>query len=143
MSGVSPLGPHYRCEMKEIINATGRRKTAVARVFLVSGAGKIEVNNLSLDAYFPMESQRINVRKMFDVVETLRKYNIKATVKGGGKSGQVGALRLGIARAIIKIDPALRKTLKVAGLLTRDSRMKERKKYGQKRARKKFQYTKR
>ena len=129
--------------MKEVTNATGRRKTAVARVFLVSGAGKVEVNNLSLDAYFPMESQRINVRKMFDVVETLRKYNIRATVKGGGKSGQVGALRLGIARAIIKIDPALRKTLKVAGLLTRDPRMKERKKYGQKRARKKFQYTKR
>ena len=80
---------------------------------------------------------------MFDVAEILRKYDIRATVKGGGKSGQVGALRLGIARAIIKIDPALRKTLKVVGLLTRDSRMKERKKYGQKRARKKFQYTKR
>ncbi len=129
--------------MKEVTNATGRRKNAVARVFLVSGAGKVEVNNLSLDAYFPMESQRINVRKMFDVAETLRKYNVRATVKGGGKSGQVGALRLGIARAIIKIDPALRKTLKIAGLLTRDPRMKERKKYGQKRARRKFQYTKR
>ena len=129
--------------MNEVINATGRRKNAVARVFLVSGAGKVEVNNLSLDAYFPMESQRINVRKMFDVAETLRKYNVRATVKGGGKSGQVGALRLGIARAIIKIDPALRKTLKIAGLLTRDPRMKERKKYGQKRARRKFQYTKR
>ena len=129
--------------MKEIINATGRRKEAVARVFLVSGSGNVEVNNLSLDAYFPMESQRINVRKMFDAAETLRKYDVRATVKGGGKSGQVGALRLGIARALVKIDPTLRKTLKIAGLLTRDPRMKERKKYGQKRARKKFQYTKR
>ncbi len=129
--------------MKEVINATGRRKEAVARVFLVSGSGNVEVNNLSLDAYFPMESQRINVRKIFDVAEALRKFDVRATVKGGGKSGQVGALRLGIARALVKIDPSLRKALKVAGLLTRDSRMKERKKYGQKRARKKFQYTKR
>jgi len=129
--------------MKEMINTTGRRKEAVARVFLISGSGNVEVNNLSLDAYFPMESQRINVRKIFDVAEALKKYDIRATVKGGGKSGQVGALRLGIARAIVKIDPNLRKTLKTASLLTRDPRMKERKKYGQKRARKKFQYTKR
>jgi len=129
--------------MKEMINTTGRRKEAVARVFLISGSGNVEVNNLSLDAYFPMESQRINVRKIFDVAEALKKYDIRATVKGGGKSGQVGALRLGIARAIVKIDPSLRKTLKTASLLTRDPRMKERKKYGQKRARKKFQYTKR
>ena len=129
--------------MKESINATGRRKEAIARVFLVSGSGKVEVNSLSLDAYFPMESQRINVRKMFDVAEALRKYDIWATVKGGGKSGQVGALRLGIARALVKIDPTLKKALKIAGLLTRDSRMKERKKYGQKGARRKFQYTKR
>ena len=129
--------------MKEIINATGRRKESVARVFLVSGAGKVEVNSLSLDAYFPMESQRINIRKMFDVAELLKNYDVKATVKGGGKSGQVGALRLGIARALVKVDPSLRKTLKNAGLLTRDPRMKERKKYGQKRARRRFQYTKR
>ena len=129
--------------MKEVINATGRRKEAVARVFLVSGSGNVEVNKLSLDAYFPMESQRINVRKIFDVAEALHKFDVRATVKGGGKSGQVGALRLGIARALVKIDPSLRKALRAVGLLTRDSRMKERKKYGQKRARKKFQYTKR
>jgi len=129
--------------MAEANHAIGRRKEAVARVFVIPGSGKVEVNRLSLDAYFPMESQRINIRKMFDVTESLRKYDIKATVKGGGKSGQVGALRLGIARAIVKLDPALRKTLKNAGLLTRDSRMKERKKYGQKRARRRFQYTKR
>jgi len=129
--------------MKEVINATGRRKEAIARVFLATGSGKVEVNKLSLDAYFPMESQRINVRKMFDVAETLRKYDVRANVKGGGKSGQVGALRLGIARALVKIDPSLRKALKVAGLLRRDPRMKERKKYGQKRARRRFQYTKR
>ncbi len=129
--------------MKEVINSTGRRKEAVARVFLVTGSGKVEVNKLSLDAYFPMESQRINVRKIFDVAEALKGYNVRATVRGGGKSGQVGALRLGIARALLKIDPTLRKVLKAAGLLTRDSRMKERKKYGQKGARRKFQYTKR
>jgi small subunit ribosomal protein S9 len=129
--------------MKEVINATGRRKEAVARVFLFSGSGKVEVNDLSLDAYFPMESQRINIRKMFDIAEILRKYDIRATVKGGGKSGQVGALRLGIARALVKVEPSLRKKLKSAGVLTRDPRMKERKKYGRKRARRRFQYTKR
>ena len=129
--------------MKEVINGTGRRKEATARVFLVVGLGKVEVNKLTLDAYFPMESQRINVRKMFDVAEILKGYDVRATIKGGGKSGQVGALRLGIARAIVKVDPSLRKALRTAGLLTRDSRMKERKKYGQKGARRKFQYTKR
>jgi small subunit ribosomal protein S9 len=129
--------------MKEIINATGRRKEAVARVFLISGSGNVEVNSLSLDTYFPKESQRINIRKMFDLAEILKKYDIRATVRGGGKSGQVDALRLGIARALVKIDSSLRKSLKKAGTLTRDSRMKERKKYGRKRARRRFQYTKR
>ncbi len=129
--------------MGEIINATGRRKEAVARVFLTPGTGSIEVNGLTLDAYFLTETQRIIIRKIFDSAELLRRYDIKANIKGGGKSGQVGALRQGIARAVIKIDPSLKKSLKVAGLLTRDSRMKERKKYGQKRARKRFQYSKR
>ena len=90
-----------------------------------------------------MESQRINIRKMFDLAEILKKYDISATVNGGGKSGQVGALRLGIARALIKVEPSLRKKLKTAGTLTRDPRMKERKKYGRKRARRRFQYTER
>jgi len=129
--------------MTEVINATGRRKEAIARVFLYPGSGKVEVNQLSLDAYFPMESQRINIRKMFDLSEILKKYDIRATVKGGGKSGQVGALRLGIARAVVKMEPTHKKKLKTAGVLTRDSRMKERKKYGRKRARRRFQYTKR
>jgi len=129
--------------MKEVINGTGRRKEAVARVFLRPGSGKVEVNDLSLDAYFPLESQRINIRKMFDLAEILRKYDVRATLRGGGKSGQVGALRLGIARALVKLEPSLRKKLKSIGVLTRDSRMKERKKYGQKGARKKFQYSKR
>ena len=129
--------------MAEIISATGRRKEAVARVFLTPGDGKIEVNGLTLDAYFLTEVQRIIIRKVFDSAELLRKYNIRANIKGGGKSGQVGALRQGLARAAVKIDPAIKKSLKTAGLLTRDSRMKERKKYGQKRARKKFQYSKR
>ena len=129
--------------MTEVINATGRRKEAIARVFLYPGSGKVEINQLSLDAYFPMESQRINVRKMFDLAEILKKYDIRATVKGGGKSGQVGALRLGIARAVVKVEPTQKKKLKIAGVMTRDSRMKERKKYGRKRARRRFQYTKR
>lgn len=129
--------------MAEVINATGRRKEAVARVFLTPGEGNIEVNGLTLDAYFLTEVQRIVIRKIFDTAELLRKYNIRANIKGGGKSGQVGALRQGLARAIVKIDPSMKKALKTAGLLTRDSRMKERKKYGQKRARKKFQYSKR
>jgi small subunit ribosomal protein S9 len=129
--------------MKKIINATGRRKEAVARVFLYPGSGKVEVNTLSLDTYFPMESQRINIRKMFDLADILKKYDIVTTIKGGGKNGQVGALKLGIARAVIKVEPSLRKKLKTAGALTRDPRMKERKKYGRKRARRRFQYTKR
>lgn len=129
--------------MKDIINATGRRKEAVARVFLTPGTGNIEVNGLTLDAYFLTEAQRIIIRKIFDAAELLRKYDIRANIKGGGKSGQVGALRQGIARAAVKIEPSIKKALKTAGLLTRDSRMKERKKYGQKRARKKFQYSKR
>ena len=129
--------------MAEVINATGRRKEAVARVFLTPGTGNIEVNGLTLDAYFLTEVQRIIIRKVFDLAELLRKYDIRANIKGGGKSGQVGALRQGLARAIVKIDPSIKKALKTAGLLTRDSRMKERKKYGQKRARKKFQYSKR
>ncbi len=129
--------------MAEVINATGRRKEAVARVFLTPGTGNIEVNGLTLDAYFLTEVQRIIIRKIFDTAELLRKYDIRANIKGGGKSGQVGALRQGIARAIVKIEPSIKKALKTAGLLTRDSRMKERKKYGQKRARKKFQYSKR
>jgi len=129
--------------MKEVVNALGRRKEAVARIFLTPGEGNIEVNGLTLDAYFPTEAQRITIRKVFDLAELLRKYDIRANIKGGGKSGQAGALRLGIARAAVKLDSSIKKSLKVAGVLTRDSRMKERKKYGQKKARKRFQYSKR
>jgi len=129
--------------MTEVINATGRRKEAIAKVFLYLGTGNVEVNNSPLDNYFPMESQRISIRKMFDLAKTLKRYDVKAVVQGGGKSGQVGALRLGIARAIVKVEPSIKKTLKDAGALTRDPRMKERKKYGRKRARRRFQYTKR
>jgi len=129
--------------MAEVTHATGRRKEAVARVFLYKGSGEVEVNDLSLDAYFPMESQRIDIRKMFDLADVLKHYDVVATVKGGGKSGQVGALRLAMARAAVEVQPELRKRLKQAGVLTRDPRMKERKKYGRKRARRRFQYTKR
>ena len=129
--------------MNEVVNALGRRKEAVARIFLTPGTGNIEVNGLTLDAYFPTEAQRITIRKVFDLAELLRKYDIRANIKGGGKSGQAGALRLGIARAAVKLDSSIKKSLKVAGVLTRDSRIKERKKYGQKKARKRFQYSKR
>lgn len=129
--------------MKEVISAIGRRKEAVARIFLTSGAGNIKVNGFTLEEYFPTEAQCITIRKVFDLAELLRKYDIMANIKGGGKSGQAGALRLAIARAAVKINPSIKKSLKTAGLLVRDSRMKERKKYGQKKARKKFQYSKR
>lgn len=129
--------------MSDNIYATGRRKEAVARVFLYPGSGKVEVNGLSLEDYFPTESLRMTIWKLYDLAEILKKFDIRATIKGGGKNGQAGAIRLGMARAIVKVDPSFRKKLKDEGVLTRDPRMKERKKYGQKRARKRFQYSKR
>jgi small subunit ribosomal protein S9 len=122
---------------------TGRRKTAVARVFLRPGQGQITVNRRPFDDYFPRESLRLLVAQPLELTGTAAQFDVKVNVGGGGLSGQAGAVRHGIARALITFDDKLRPQLKRAGFLTRDPRMKERKKYGQPGARKRFQFSKR
>lgn len=121
----------------------GRRKNAVARVKLTDGSGKITVNEREFESYFPVEIQRDEILKPFKVTETIGRYDARIRVGGGGPSGQAGAVKLGIARSLVAIDEDFRTTLRNAGLLTRDPRMVERKKYGQKKARKRFQFSKR
>lgn len=123
--------------------ATGRRKESVARVRLVSGKGNIVVNNREFANYFIRETDRIVVQQPLSVTDTTDKFDCVAKVSGGGISGQTGAMRLGIARALVKFDESLTPVLKKNGFLSRDARMKERKKFGQKGARKRFQWTKR
>jgi small subunit ribosomal protein S9 len=122
---------------------TGRRKTAVARVRLATGNGKITVNGRAFDHYFVLETQRAQAAQPLTVTGTAEKVNVRVNVAGGGPNGQADAVRHGIARALLQFDANLRGTLKAEGMLTRDSRMKERKKYGQPGARKRFQYSKR
>ena len=122
---------------------TGRRKTSVARVRISSGSGKILVNGRAFEVYFPLESQRMAVQQPFVTTATSGKFDVSVNVEGGGPIGQAGAVRHGIARALIEADAALRPLLKADGLLTRYPRMKERKKYGQPGARKRFQFSKR
>jgi small subunit ribosomal protein S9 len=122
---------------------TGRRKTAIARVRLANGSGKIVVNGRPFETYFPTETLRMVVSQPLVVTSTAGKFDIRVNVQGGGPNGQAGAVRHGIARALLEVDNALRPALKSEGLLTRDSREKERKKYGQPGARKRFQYSKR
>lgn len=121
----------------------GRRKTSVARVKLVEGSGKIIINGKGLDEYFPVDTLRQEVIKPFAVTQTAGRYDALVRVSGGGTSGQAGAIKLGIARSLVAIDEDLRPVLRNEGLLTRDPRMVERKKYGQKKARKRFQFSKR
>lgn len=128
---------------EERVYATGRRKEAVAKVWLQAGDGKIIVNNKDLTAYFARDTSNMIVKQPLVITNTLGSYDVKATVLGGGLSGQAGALKLGISKALMQMDPNLRPVLKKAGFLTRDSRMVERKKYGQPGARKKFQFSKR
>jgi len=123
--------------------ATGRRKTSAARVFLRPGKGAITVNHREFDKYFTTEALRTQVRRPLLLTETGEKFDILATVNGGGEHGQAGAVRLGIARALVAYNAELRKQLKKDGLLTSDSRIKERKKYGLAGARKRFQFSKR
>jgi small subunit ribosomal protein S9 len=123
--------------------ATGRRKTSTARVFLRPGSGAISINSRAFDAFFPTEVLRLRIRTPLVLTETTDKFDILATVAGGGVSGQAGAVRLGIARALVKYNLELRKKLKEEGMLTRDARAKERKKYGMAGARKRFQFSKR
>ncbi|HWM85719.1 MAG TPA: 30S ribosomal protein S9 [Kofleriaceae bacterium] len=123
--------------------ATGRRKTAVARVWLRPGSGKFLINERDDENYFERATGRMVIRQPLEETELLGKYDVLATVRGGGSSAQAGAIRHGITRALIKIDPALRIKLKSAGYVTRDPRKKERKKYGQRGARARFQFSKR
>ena len=130
--------------MTEVQNyGTGRRKAAVARVFLRPGSGEMTINGRTLEDYFPNNVLRMVVRHPLQLTETTDKFDITVTVGGGGSTGQAGAVRHGISRALLDFNGELREKLKTAGLLTRDSRVKERKKYGQKGARARFQFSKR
>lgn len=127
----------------KVFTATGRRKTSVARVFLKPGKGKILINHLSLQEYFGRETARMIVLQPFDLTQTAGNIDIDVNVTGGGNSGQAGAIRHGITRALMKMNPDFRSSLKKAGFVTRDPRAVERKKYGRHKARKRPQYSKR
>ena len=127
----------------EIIHTIGRRKSSVARVYLSKGKGEITINGKDFKDYFPVDTMQYKLQQPFKVVALLDKYNVKVNVNGGGNTGQVEAIRLAISRALCEIDTNNRASLKADGLLTRDSRVVERKKPGQKKARKKFQWVKR
>ncbi len=122
---------------------TGRRKSSVARVYLVPGTGKITINKRDIDEYLGLETLKVIVRQPLVATETVDKFDVLVNVKGGGYSGQAGAIRHGISRALLQVDSEYRPTLKAAGFLTRDPRMKERKKYGLKAARRAPQFSKR
>ncbi|MEE8301154.1 MAG: 30S ribosomal protein S9 [Candidatus Tectomicrobia bacterium] len=122
---------------------TGKRKSAIARIWLMPGTGNITVNRRPFEVYFPLETHKRTVQDPLRLTNTLDQYDTLITVKGGGLVGQAGAIRHGISKALLQADETLRPTLKQAGLLTRDARVKERKKYGQKKARKRFQFSKR
>jgi small subunit ribosomal protein S9 len=132
-------------EPKKYYQTVGRRKEAVARVrlYAAGGSGKVKVNKREFEEYFPRETDRIEAMRPFVATNTVGRYDMTAIVCGGGVSGQADAMKLAIARALEKDDPSMRGTLKKAGFLTSDSRIKERKKYGRKRARKRFQFSKR
>jgi len=122
---------------------TGRRKSATARVYLRAGGGDVLINRKAFDTYFPNETLRMIIRQPLQLTETVSKFDILINVRGGGPAGQAGAIRHGITRALLEYNADLRPALKQAGLITRDPRIKERKKYGQKGARKRFQFSKR
>ncbi|HDM09890.1 MAG TPA: 30S ribosomal protein S9 [Desulfobacteraceae bacterium] len=128
---------------QQLIHAVGKRKAAVARVWMKPGSGKITVNNRPMEEYLARETDRMMIIEPLRVTEKEGQFDIKVNVRGGGISGQAGAIRHGISRALASLDPELREPLKRGGFLTRDPRMKERKKYGQRGARARFQYSKR
>ena len=128
---------------ESVYTATGRRKRSIARVKLTNGKGKITVNGVEVNEYMPHETLVIDLKQPLVLTETLNKVDVDATVTGGGFSGQTGAIRLGISRALMEFNPELRATLKKAGMITRDARSKERKKYGLKKARRAPQFSKR
>ncbi|MBS3914011.1 MAG: 30S ribosomal protein S9 [Bacteroidetes bacterium] len=126
-----------------MINNSGRRKAAIARIYMKDGNGKIEVNNRSFDSYFPLEWHRSSIESPLRITDNYGKFDISVNVRGGGQSGQAEAVRLGIAKALVDLNAELKPTLRAAGFMTRDSRVVERKKSGQKKARKRFQFSKR
>jgi small subunit ribosomal protein S9 len=130
-------------DIQKSLYATGRRKHAVARVWMQPGSGKIDINRRSLEEYFGRETSRMVFRQPLELTETSGRYDVFVNVSGGGLSGQADAIRHGISRVLTKVDPAYRGPLKKAGYLTRDARQKERKKYGQRGARARFQFSKR
>ncbi len=127
----------------DVTYATGKRKRAICRAWVRTGSGHIKVNDRPLESYFPRATHRTMVTYPLEIANLQDKLDITATIEGGGNSGQAGALRHAISKALVALDPALREAIKKEGLLTRDSRVKERKKYGQKGARKRFQFSKR
>jgi small subunit ribosomal protein S9 len=148
--GVSTQGPQIQAVLREQqldkhgrAYATGRRKDAVARVWLKPGSGKIVINGREQDVYFARPTLRLIINQVFDVTDRKGQYDVEATVKGGGLSGQAGAVRHGISTALTRYEPALRVAVKREGFLTRDSRVVERKKYGRAKARRSFQFSKR
>jgi small subunit ribosomal protein S9 len=130
-------------DTSKAIYATGRRKHAVARVWLQPGSGKVDINRRTLEDYFGRETSRMVFRQALELTETTGRFDVFVNVSGGGLSGQADAIRHGISRVLTKVDPAFRGPLKKAGYLTRDARQKERKKYGQRGARARFQFSKR
>ena len=128
---------------ENIYYATGRRKTAISRTWITPGSGEIIINNRPVEEYFPIEATREEMIQPFKITNTLGTYDVKATVVGGGIAGQAGAVRHGITRALVSVNPDFRLSLKKAGFIKRDPRVKERKKYGQKGARARFQFSKR
>lgn len=126
-----------------MINTSGRRKAAVARVYMKDGKGTITVNNRAFETYFPLEWHRSSIESPLTITDNAGKFDITVNVRGGGQSGQAEAVRLGIAKALVDLNAELKPTLRAAGFMTRDSRVVERKKSGQKKARKRFQFSKR
>ena len=127
----------------QTINTSGRRKNAIARVYMTQGTGKVTINKRDITEYFPLPTLQYKVKQPFMLTETLDQFDIKANLDGGGITGQAEALRLAISKALIEVNEELKPSLKAEGLTTRDPRMVERKKFGQKKARKKFQFSKR
>ena len=143
MTEAATAAPVATPATREFIFGTGRRKTAVARVRLRPGNGAVLVNGRPFEVYFPIEQQRLLAQAPLVTTSTLGKYDVWARINGGGPLGQAGAMRLGVARALKLAEPALEEALRASGYLTRDSRMVERKKYGQRKARRRFQFSKR
>ena len=132
-----------KLDFKDSKYATGRRKTSIAKVWLKKGTGKINVNGKNYDSYFKRDTHKMQLLKPFELINQSSSYDVKCNVKGGGVTGQVGAMVLGISRALLQIDPNFKSTLKKEKLTTRDSRSVERKKYGHRKARRSFQFSKR